>query len=181
VGRSSILFAGLVILLIVGSKYLSKTALVPKAANNIYEQQYQMHRFLTKYYRQDVAVNDLGWASYRNDNYVLDLWGLGSEQARRSLPRGNLTVLNRLVQQRQIKLAIIYKSAFNDFPPTWVHVGEMDLSRSSITAGDSKVDFYATRPEYAEPIEKLLNSFAADIPPRIRLIVSSPDQGAKTH
>ena len=28
-----------------------------------------------------VAVNDLGWVAWRNDEYVLDLWGLASLQA----------------------------------------------------------------------------------------------------
>jgi hypothetical protein len=174
IGRSTVLVGGLALLVTVGSNYLWKTALVPKASNNIYEQQYQMHRFLTEYFRQDVAVNDIGWTSYRNDNYVLDLWGLGSEQARLAVPKGDLRVLDHLVQQRQIKLAIIYKTAFTNFPPTWVHLAEMDLSRSRITVGDSEVDFYATKPEYAEQIKELLKSFAHDVPARVRLKMLAP-------
>jgi hypothetical protein len=34
-----------------------------------------VHRFAVEY-SEPVAVIDLGWVTYRNDEYVLDLWGL---------------------------------------------------------------------------------------------------------
>ena len=63
--------------------YLLVTTQTPAAALSIHEQQHQMHRFATRYFPHPVAVNDLGWVAYDNDQRVLDLWGLGSEAARR--------------------------------------------------------------------------------------------------
>lgn len=48
------------------AKTLKLLAQTPAACHNIYQQQFQMHRFVTEYYRGPVAVNDLGWVSYRN-------------------------------------------------------------------------------------------------------------------
>ncbi len=59
--------------------YVKTTIQTPIAARGIYHQQFQMHRFATDFYKQPVAVNDLGWVSYKNDAFVLDLQGLGSE------------------------------------------------------------------------------------------------------
>ena len=64
-----------------GFPYFMGLATLPLASNNIYEQQYQMHRFAVDFWGKPVAVNDLGYVSYRNPNYVLDLWGLASPQA----------------------------------------------------------------------------------------------------
>ncbi|HEY0341328.1 MAG TPA: hypothetical protein VGC34_11030, partial [Steroidobacteraceae bacterium] len=55
--------------------YYFTLATTPFATNNIYDQQYQMHRFATEFYREAVAVNDLGWVALRNPDYVLDLAG----------------------------------------------------------------------------------------------------------
>src|SRR5262249_29726849 len=70
-------------LLLVGQRSVLAEALTPASSRAIYEQNYQMHRFVADFYRRPVGVNDIGWVSYRNPNYVLDLWGLGSETARR--------------------------------------------------------------------------------------------------
>ncbi|MDX1696293.1 MAG: hypothetical protein R3208_21185, partial [Ketobacteraceae bacterium] len=63
--------------LFAGAPYVVNLVTVPIASNNIYQQQYQMHRFAVEYYNKPLAVNDLGYVSYNNDNYVLDLWGAG--------------------------------------------------------------------------------------------------------
>ena len=49
----------------------------------VYEQQFQMHRFLANFPGRIVAVNDLGLVSYDRPPglYVLDLWGLASPEA----------------------------------------------------------------------------------------------------
>ncbi len=170
-GRSTILVGGLAILLIVGARYIGGTVVVPLASNNIYEQQYQMHRFLTQYWHQPAAVNDLGWTSYRNNEYIFDLLGLGSEQARQAWSNSTREHLFQLVQNKGIKLAIVYTDWFADRPKSWILVGKMDLSRYRVTPAKATVDFYATNPEYVAEIRALLNSFARDLPQRVRLSV----------
>jgi hypothetical protein len=63
--------------------YMRLAIETPFASRGIYERQFQMHRFATDFYKEPVAVNDVGWVSYNNDAFVLDLWGLGSEPVRR--------------------------------------------------------------------------------------------------
>jgi hypothetical protein len=57
-------------LLMLNRGYVKGTLETPLAGRGVYEQQYQMHRFAVEFYKRPVAVNDLGWVSYRNPNYV---------------------------------------------------------------------------------------------------------------
>ncbi len=77
-----------VITLGLGREFVYPTLATPLAMNNLYERQYQMGRFARDHWRAPVAVNDPGWVSYRNPNYVLDLGGLASLEARRSRAMG---------------------------------------------------------------------------------------------
>jgi hypothetical protein len=142
---------------------------IPLAANNIYEQQYQMHRFVTRFYKQPVAVNDLGYVSYKNDGYVLDLWGLASREAfhlRRSSPDSHW--MDGLAEKHNVHLVMIYDDWFPDLPPAWVRVGEMTLSRARITPARKTVVFYATKRQYVAAAEEALHSFISTLPPGIR-------------
>ncbi|HEX8384591.1 MAG TPA: hypothetical protein VF576_00315, partial [Rubricoccaceae bacterium] len=58
--------------------YLYALGVAPSAARNVYEQQFQMARFVAEEWRRPVAVNDLGLVALRSPAYVLDLWGLAS-------------------------------------------------------------------------------------------------------
>ncbi|MDH4156610.1 MAG: hypothetical protein OEW00_04980, partial [candidate division Zixibacteria bacterium] len=104
------------------------------ASNNIYQQQYQMHRFVTEYYRAPVAVNDIGWVSYANDNYVLDLWGLGSQQALESRRNHEGPQwITALANKHDIHLAMIYDTWLPEIPAGWITLGELRLGRRKIT------------------------------------------------
>jgi hypothetical protein len=166
--RMSLALSGLGVLLVFGLPYIRLAVLTPVSANNIYEQQYMMHRFITETARQPVAVADLGYTSYRNDNYVFDMLGLGSEEARRE--RSDLRKLNRIIQARHIKFAIFYTNWWlKNMPPDWQCVGALHLSRMRGSPARSVMDFCATRPEYAEELRQLLRDFQSRLPARIRL------------
>jgi hypothetical protein len=66
--------------------YVEAEAEIPLASTNIHIQQAQMARFVADYWRQPVAVNDLGLVAYRGGEYTLDLWGLASQEARIARP-----------------------------------------------------------------------------------------------
>ena len=145
--------------------YLVGLIQVPTAANNIYEQQYQMHRFLAERWQRPVAVNDLGLVAYRNDQYVLDLWGLASHEALVAQTTGtDPNWMQRLTEQHGTQLAIIYQEAFPARPAHWVKVAEMRLSKPRITPAQSRVSFYATHPNQADAIESLLADFKNTLP-----------------
>jgi len=168
--RARVAVGGAAALLLIGVPYIRLTALSPVSANNIYEQQYQMHRFIVDHVKQPVAVADLGFTSYRNDNYVFDLLGLGSEEARTAKPKADLTAIDKFVQARGIKFAIFYQNWWLvNKPAGWQCVGAMHLSRHKGSPARATMDFCATAPQYADELRGLLAEFRRDLPPRIGL------------
>jgi len=150
----------------IGYPYLYFTIKTPLAANNIYEQQYQMHRFVQQYYPGPAAVNDLGWVSYRNNNYVLDFWGLGSLDALRARKAGQGGEwMDRLAKKYGVGLAMIYDPWFPQKPASWVPLGQLRLGKKKITPAEDTVTFYALNAESAGAIRSALVEFQKQLPP----------------
>ncbi len=165
-----------VVLLAVCSVYIRWALKTPIAANNIYEQQFQMHRFISDFYRGPVAVNDLGLTSYHNPNLVLDLGGLGSEEARLlMLNNANADAYREIVARYGIHLVIIFDEWFpHKIPASWVKVASMDQSRECVACAESEVQFYATDAFTASKLWPELQSFKRSLPPRVRLTIYNP-------
>jgi hypothetical protein len=161
-GSSALIAASIAILFYVGNVYVISTLRTPVASLGIFEQQYQMHRFAVDFYKKAVGVNDLGWVSYRNPNYVLDLAGLGSETARiarMSTPINSVWV-ERLVAARQVGLVMIYDSWFEgQIPPHWHRIAVLK-STHLITASSDVVSFYATSKESVGDALEALRGFS---------------------
>ena len=158
----------------IGFPYLYGLLMLPLAANNIYEQQYQMHRFAANYWRKPVAVNDLGYVSFRNDRYVLDLWGLASPQALKArMHHEDPAWMNVLAEKHGVGLAMIYSAWFPDLPAGWKKVGALRLSRKLITPAGGEVSIYATKPEFVPEITEALNRFRESLPREGMLEISS--------
>lgn len=150
---------------IAGKPYISGLFSLPIAANNIYEQQFQMHRFAVDYYKKPIAVNDLGYVSYKNNNYVLDLWGLGSEKAfQNRIMNKSGDWMSDMCREYDVELAMIYEDWFNDIPEEWIKVGSLHLGKQRITPARSKVDFYATNHDALQNIIKTLHLFTKTLP-----------------
>jgi hypothetical protein len=168
--RGDARIAAICALLLVGTPYVMSTAQTPWAARGIYDQQYQMHRFVVDHWRRPSAATDLGWVSYKNPEYVLDLWGLGSEDARQKGRRGDLDAagIGTFVRERGIDLAIMYhRSFFTDAPEGWVRVAVL---HSKVVAGaDTDVGFFATSDAPVEELRGLLEEFARTLPYRAKL------------
>lgn len=136
--------------LCLGASYVGVTLRTPVAAREIFEQQYQMRRFAVSFYHKPVAVNDIGWVSYRNPQYVLDLVGLASEPVRQARVSGEpgKVWINRLVKARGIGLAMIYEEDFTgQIPPDWVRLAVLHTSHHVVAAYDH-VTFFATSPAH---------------------------------
>lgn len=154
--------------------------LTPFAASNIYEQQYQMHRFVTDYYRGAVAVNDLGYVSYANDQYVLDLWGLGSETARKLRRSNERGWIGPLVEQQDVQLAILFDTWFpGQIPPGWRKVGTLALGRLHVSSGQKYVTFYATTDTACTGIADRLAEFRPTLPRGVSLTIDAQACTAK--
>ncbi len=162
--RFGVLLAGAIPLL--GSTYLSPLLRSPIGSNNIYEQQYQMHRFAVEYLQGPVAVTDLGWVAYRNDHYVLDLGGLASQEALAYRQAGAPEAwMDDLARRHGVKLAMLFKFTGQKAPVNWTPVAEMALSRAKVTPVDSVVVFYVTDPKDIPRTKQLLAAFFATLPP----------------
>jgi len=146
--------------LVFGWQFGEAALRTPAAAQNMYGQQYQMRRFVQDYYKMPVAVNDLGLVSYGNPKYVLDLWGLGSEEVRLMKLKRQYGVdqIASLVDHREVKLIMIYDHWYpQKIPAKWIKLAELDTPQ--VTAGGETVSFYATpdadRPRIVEQLKKL--------------------------
>jgi hypothetical protein len=154
---------------IASAPYLFGLVTVPLAANNIFQQQYQMHRFITEYYRAPVAVNDLGWVSYRNDDYVLDLWGLASRQALDQRRAGGTSDWIRdLTERHEVKLAMVYAAWFPDLPEDWKEIGSLTIGRKLISAARRVVTFYAVDAQTHAHASSLLLEYRKTLPRGVR-------------
>ena len=156
-------------LVIFGARYWEMTTKLPLAANNIYEQQLQMHYFVDDFYRGPVAVNDLGLASYHNPYPVLDLGGLGSEPARKMLAaHATAADYEAFVAAHGVHLIMVYQEWFvGSIPDTWQKVGTLYLSHGAVSAAQSEVQFYVTDDATADKVRKELAAFHSTLPPHV--------------
>jgi len=154
--------------------YVGETLRAPSACHNIYEQQYQMHRFAVDFWKDDVAVNDIGWVSYRNPFGVLDLTGLASEAVRRkqvATARGATTRrqwVPELIDDTGIGLAMVADPAGpRDY---WDLRARLELGGPRVTSFLSSVSFYATDPARRRSLDAKLDAFEQTLPGEVRLV-----------
>lgn len=138
----------------------------PAASAAIYSQQRQMSRFVSEYYQAPVAVNDLGHVSYRNDNYVLDLWGLASDDALTARREGrDHAWASRLIRKHGIGLVMIYDHWLGAVvAPDWTKIATLRLRGPIGLVSSDEVSFYVTRPELRDPLLRQLTAFAPSLP-----------------
>jgi hypothetical protein len=170
-----IALALLLLAIVAGRQYAAPLFTTPFGANNIYQQQFQMHRFATAFYREPVAVVDLGRVAYENESFVLDLWGLASPAAlqhRRS--GGGPDWMNDLAMEKDVKLAMIYDFRFVELPQNWRPVGSLHLGRRRTSAADDSVTFYALDEATAQQLHSQLEAFRQTLPPGVTFHFANP-------
>lgn len=159
------------VIFVISANYISSLAVVRIASNNIYQQQYQMHRFAVDYYNKPIAVGDLGYVSFENDNYVLDLVGLASISALNySRSSDNPEWMNTLSEENNVRYAMIYENRFSHIPANWIKMGELHLGRQRITPAESVVSFYAIGEETSRETAAILREFTNSLPDGVTFI-----------
>ncbi len=145
--------------------YLEATIRSPAASRNVLAQQYQLHRLARLLAPAPLAVNDLGWPSYRNDTLVLDLWGLGSEEVRRLRQAGRLdaAALAALAEARGVGVVAIYTDWFGALPESWQPVAR--LISPMVSSGGTTITILATPLADRVRLETVLDELAAGLPP----------------
>ena len=125
-----------------------------------------MHRFATEYFPHTVAVNDLGYVAYGNDNHVLDLWGLGSEEARlASTAQGGRTpaFLQTMTQEYDAKFAMIYVDWYDSgVPAEWCHIATLNTVK--VSAALANVQIYLVDRGLEAEMNAALDAFAPTLP-----------------
>jgi hypothetical protein len=140
---------------------------IPDAVRNIYEQQYQMARFLREFYEgADVVANDIGAINYLADIHNLDSYGLGSLDVLQAKLEGRYdsAELSRLAAGSQI--AIVYEGwlyPLGGAPSNWTLVGQWTIENLSIVSEDT-VSFYAIDPAERQALMRNLRAFAGQLP-----------------
>ena len=168
-----IAIAASVIVVAFSYKYLEGIVITPIGSNNIYEQQYQMHRFIVDYYKNPVSVNDLGYVSYKNDYYIMDLFGLASLEALKHWKaKDNIEWINTVSKEHNVKFAMIYDSWFHPIPANWHKVAELYLGKVKISPSDSVVSFYILNDNIKGKVISQLEKFKLTLPKDVRLEIN---------
>jgi hypothetical protein len=148
---------------------------IRQACVNIYQQQYQMGRFLSKYRAGEaVAANDIGAISYYGAIRTVDLWGLGDITVARSKKGGywKPAFLDSLVRSRNVKVAIVYDEWFSpELLSRWTKVGSWQVQNNVILGGDT-VSFYVTDKTDARVLLGQLKEFQASLPEGVGVVYS---------
>jgi hypothetical protein len=164
---STIKVALVLLMALVAQPYLSAALITPFGTRNIYEQQYQMGRFAREFYPRPVAVNDLGLVAYSNPNFVLDLWGLGSEEVRKAKLAGTYGPerMAEFASAYNVGVVMIYDNWFpQGVPPSWTKVAV--LHTNLVTAAGADVAFYRTPSGDEAEVTHSLAAFATALPAR---------------
>lgn len=154
---------------------LRSTAAFSKAKQaciNIYEQQYQMGRFLKQYYPNETfAANDIGAVSYYSNGRVIDLWGLATTDVARSRKEKywNTDFLDSFARNSNAEIAIVYDSWFDSsLLKRWTKVAQWKI-QNNVICGDDKVSFYAIDTSLAEGLKNNLHSYQQNLPSSVEV------------
>jgi Ca2+/Na+ antiporter len=138
-----------------------------QACANIYDQQFQMARFLHAYYDdQVVAVNDIGAVSFYKKEKNLDLWGLANIKIARSKKDNYCTpaFLDSMARSEHAGIAIIFDVWFSDtLRAKWNKVATWTIP-NNVICEDSTVSFYAIDKSKTEQLKENLQHFQANLP-----------------
>jgi len=137
---------------------------------NIYEQQYQMARFVHTYYDSTaLALNDIGAISCYSVGPKLDLFGLASVEVARSRRANQWTAsfADSLSHKEHIKLAIVYDT-WQDAKllQRWNKIASWQNDHNVVLGSDS-VSFYTIDPADTTTLRKNLEAFQPLLPPDV--------------
>jgi len=171
--------------LVVGSCLLAPNKInalvkVPMAADDMYRGQYQVARFLERYYEgQVIGTDQLGYISLFHDGPITDYAGLGDYEALQRYPDDSEDAeqmqryLADLARERGIEVVALPSWGIDaDKPPGWISVGFFESSGNEVTRVSDVFVLWATTPEAVRPLQEHLREFGRDLPPRMTLTLN---------
>lgn len=155
--------------------------LIPFASSNIYYQQAQMANIF-HLLNEPIAVHDLGLVSFRsNGKYVLDLYGLGSNDSMESrianLNRTNSYWLSDLMKKKNVNYAFLFPGWLKHKPNSWLKVGEIKVKFFCVVTSYNTVTMYSVDTIHAKKLFEVLKSYEPFIDKdKVELILYPPGQ-----
>lgn len=154
---------------------------LPLHSRSIYSQQYQMARFIHRFYNGGaIAANDIGAINFLNDIACVDLTGLANRDiffAKRS-ESYTTAVIKMETQKAHASIAIVYDSWFSSgpslfggppLPKRWTRVARWRIRDREELGGDT-VSFYAIGPGDVDRLQSSLKKFTTSLPPEVTVI-----------
>lgn len=175
--RTSTYWALIVILSIFAGNYLtfrSAAANVKtiQATTNIYHQQYQMGRFIDRYYSgKAVMLNDIGAPCYLADFRCFDYTGLANSDVLRKIRSKTYTpeMLLEICRERDVRIAIIYRSWLANSPgkpKDWFPIGTWTIPNNTICSNKT-VEFYVVDPDEEATLRENFRNFTSSLPKEV--------------
>jgi hypothetical protein len=146
---------------------------VPTAMINVYQMQYQMSRFIGKFYEEKtIALNDIGAVNYYCNVRCVDLWGLANKEIgdyRRQKIYDSEKIYN-VNNEKNTEFAIMFDSWFQQYgglPTKWIEAGKWTIP-NNITCGADSVTFYATDSASFIRLTNNLKIFSKELPTQVK-------------
>lgn len=147
-----------------------------RATANIYGQQYQMGRFMQKYYPgESVVVNDIGVVCFLGDVRCFDVWGLATKEVGDLQLNKEFTAENveKAARRSGARVAVVYDHFFRlvgidaDLPKGWIKVGEWRIPDNVVCVRDT-VSFFALNESEVAALAANLRDFVSHLPKEMR-------------
>jgi hypothetical protein len=140
----------------------------PLAASNTYRQQYQVGRFMDRYYDgEPIAVQDLGYVALLHDGPVVDINGLGSHEILdlRQDDAFDQRAMRRIIDREGVQAIALFANEYVfRLPESWIGVGEWSLGQKKVSPLYSTVTFYAPNERLARELAANLRDFRDELP-----------------
>lgn len=146
---------------------------IPTGMTNIYQMQFQMSRFINKYYNNTtIALNDIGAVNYYCDIKCVDLWGLANKEVadyrrRQMYDSKKVFEINKI---NNTSIAIIFEAWFDKYggiPSDWLMAGKWTIP-NNITCGADSLTFYATDSINYVKLTNSLKMFSKELPLQVK-------------
>jgi hypothetical protein len=173
-GRIAIGLALLVLATPLATRSARAARYTAPAMRNIYEQQYQLGRFVRAHFRgRQVAVNDLGMVGYYGGAMVEDLYGLATSAVAdaKLAHRFDTRFIERHCASRGVEVALVYEPWFTGtsrLPRSWLPLARWTI-RDNVSSDDPTVTILATGPASAARVRSALAAFVPTLPARVRV------------
>lgn len=172
--REAALMGLAVVLVLFSAQRTHLLVTAPLASSNTYRQQYQVGRFMHRYYDgKPIAVQDLGYIAYLHNGPIVDVNGLGSHEVLDLMKahRFGKQAMRDLIDRNHVQAIVLFADAYGfGLPKKWIGVGEWKLGQKKVSPLYSTVTFYAPTPALAKQLERNLGAFRPELPAGVKTL-----------